>query len=332
MDAETRLRLVGLVKPYYTALGPFDGFDHAGRVLDAARALAAVEGPVDDDVLFCAAFLHDLADDESTVRRLTADAGLTGPIVDRVVQAAREADEESAPITPEGAILHDAHLTEGGPASAAIRAHVAGRDAGRPIEETAAILRDRLGRYRCVTPTGRAWQAENEAYVRYFLNVLVPRIARDAGRPIEVVDANPYAGAPEVWLVCPWCNDEATLPAALVGHDVLCPECFEVIYLNPGLTSGGGVRADRADTATFPRPRRCPRCRSRAVYRPARGLAAAVLIPVGAYWLYMSLAHGRLLLHPYADPLLALGLIVLGAEILLRPASRRCLACGHRWR
>jgi len=326
--------LKAFVGPRYAARDAMHDYAHVVRVLEAARTLAGDDPNLDEDLLVFGAHLHGVVGrDEAAVRAFLAGLDVDGERIERILQVARESLEETEPVTPEGAVLHDAHLTEGGPAFSVIKALYTGRERGRTDLESAAFLRDHvLGRYRCVTPTGRQWYAENERYTRFFLNRLAPRLAREEGQPALPEGPDPYAGEPTVGLTCPWCSEGIEVPACLVGNDVPCPECLGAIYLAPALRAGGAVGVAAADVADLPRLRRCPRCRSGAVWRPPLGLVGGLLIGAAVVWLAYTMAWEGVLLHPYADPLVALLILVGGVEVLLRPAAYRCRACGHRWR
>lgn len=154
---------------------PVDKFSHQPRLYRLARELAA-ELTCDDDVLFAAAWLHDLGvfighrpeDPEALARwdnvayalhsapEILVRLGFPGAKTPAVVEAIRTHLASAIPTTPEGIVLRDADILEQLGAVGILRtASKVGRDTRFPtFAEALAVLRRNLetlpGRLRLV--------------------------------------------------------------------------------------------------------------------------------------------------------------------------------------
>ncbi len=144
---------------------PADKFSHQPRLYRLTRELA-VELPGDDDVLFAAAWLHDLGvfvghrpeDPEALARwdnvayamhsapEVLAPLGFPPAKIPAVVEAIRTHLSSSAPTTPEGILLRDADILEQLGAVGILRTvSKVGRDTRFPtFAEAIAVLRRNL--------------------------------------------------------------------------------------------------------------------------------------------------------------------------------------------
>jgi uncharacterized protein len=170
---------------------PAWGYSHCMRDYDLARALAAADHvALDDDVLFAAAYLHDVAAfapwedtkaDHSDVGAKVVDTILTGtgfPMtkIDAVREAIRTHMYYRDPKGPEALYLHDADALDwlGAIGVARIIALV-DPNGGKPDAARAvAMLVDNLNKVpgRVLSPAGRARVPERQAELAKFLEDL----------------------------------------------------------------------------------------------------------------------------------------------------------------
>lgn len=168
---------------------PAWGYSHSVRDYALARELAAADHAVlDDDVLYAAAFLHDMAAfapwekekvdhaDEAAriVDTVLKDAGFPVGKIDAVRGAIRTHMFERDPVGPEAVYLHDADALDwlGAIGIARITALVDPNGGDPDGPKAAAMLADNLAKVpsRVLSPAGRALvparKAELEGYLR----------------------------------------------------------------------------------------------------------------------------------------------------------------------
>lgn len=179
---------------------PAWGYEHALRDYALARALAAADGVrLDDDVLFAAAMLHDIAaferwaaDDVDHADRAAAlvpemltEAGLPEAKIGPVQAAIRTHMYDRTPDQAEARYLHDADALDwlGAIGAARILALV-DTNGGQPNTATAiGMLRHNLNAASkaAVTPAGRAALPGRRDYLESFIATL----EREAGTSLQ---------------------------------------------------------------------------------------------------------------------------------------------------
>jgi len=172
----------------YAAKDTMHDLTHVRRVHRAAVRLAAVAGQVcDRQVLLVGAYLHGivyLPDRERLARRLLQDAGMPEALIERAVQAAQESQTDAEPRTPEGIVLHDGHLLEGGRAFLLAKTLVTGAARGSTLSEIIAYWDQHVrGRYRCALPVAQARYEEQQAFAQAAFDELTRDAGLDAGSP-----------------------------------------------------------------------------------------------------------------------------------------------------
>lgn len=170
---------------------PAWGYSHCLRDYALARELAAADhAAVDDDVLFAAAFLHDMAAfapwedlkaDHSDVGARRVDTVLEGsgfPMekIDAVRGAIRTHMYYRDPVGPEALYLHDADALDwlGAIGVARIMALVDPHGGNPDSPKAVAMLTDNLNKVpsRVLSPAGRARVPERQAELQKFLTDL----------------------------------------------------------------------------------------------------------------------------------------------------------------
>jgi hypothetical protein len=170
---------------------PAWGYSHSERDYALARELAAADHvAVDDDVLFAAAFLHDIAAfapwqkdkvdhaDEGAriVDTILAGTGFPMAKIEAVRGAIRTHMFARDPVGPEATYLHDADALDwlGAVGVARVIALVDPNGASPDGPTAARLLADNLARVppRVISPAGRAQLAAREVELRRFLQDL----------------------------------------------------------------------------------------------------------------------------------------------------------------
>ncbi len=170
---------------------PAWGYSHSQRDYDLAKALAAKDDvTLDDDVLFAAAFLHDIAAFDNWSKegtdhadratevsgKILTDAGFDPEKLDAAYSAMRTHMFARAPKTPEALYLHDADALDwlGSIGVARIIALVDAKGETPDGPAMAQRLRSNLENVpdRIFSPAGRAVMPERRAQLKKFLDDL----------------------------------------------------------------------------------------------------------------------------------------------------------------
>ena len=170
---------------------PAWGYSHSLRDYALARELAAADHvALDDDVLFAAAFLHDMAAfapwekpdadhaDEAAriVDGVLAGTGFPMAKIDAVRGAIRTHMYDREPVGREALYLHDADALDWlGAIGVARIVALADKDGGKPtVPEVIPMLRDNLAQVppRVLSPAGRARVGQRQAELERFLREL----------------------------------------------------------------------------------------------------------------------------------------------------------------
>ena len=178
----TAAELEACFAPDYAGKDTMHNLTHIRRVYRAAVRLASATGtPYDRDVLLIGAYLHGvvyLPERERQARRFLENTGVAGAVIDRAVSAAWESQTDAVPISPEGVLLHDGHLLEGGRSFLLVKTLVTGAARGNSLADIVAFWeRYVAARFRCVLPVGQKRYEEQEAFAR----AVFEELARDPG-------------------------------------------------------------------------------------------------------------------------------------------------------
>jgi uncharacterized protein len=174
-------------EPFYAGKDTMHDLSHVRRIHASAVALAARAGlEYQPSALLLGAFLHGVIYDpvkavvaEDCLREL----GVSAADIDRAAAAARESQTDAVPSTPEGLLLHDGHLLEGGRTFQVVKTLVTGAARGATLAEIVSYWeRNVHGRYRCFLPVAQSEYAERESFAKAVFAELRSEI-RDSGSP-----------------------------------------------------------------------------------------------------------------------------------------------------
>lgn len=170
---------------------PAWGYSHSARIYTLAKSLAAQDGAaLDDDVLYAAAFLHDMAafppwfdaarDHADVAAELAEgklrDTGFPMAKLDAVRGAIRTHMYFRDPVGPEATYIHDADALDwlGAIGAARMLALVDPKGAAPDGPAAARMIQDNLSKVpgRTFSPAGKAREAERRAQLESFLRNL----------------------------------------------------------------------------------------------------------------------------------------------------------------
>ncbi len=147
--------LQAFLAPFHVGADTMHDATHVRRV--SRRALEFAEHyPCNVGILRLAVQLHGIVNShELAIREFLTGRGVTAGEIDQVIEAARESEKESEARTPEGQLLHDAHLLEGDENFLITKSLVTGSARGQTLEETIAYLEAYLDAYHCCLPANQ---------------------------------------------------------------------------------------------------------------------------------------------------------------------------------
>ena len=155
--------LQAFLEPLHVGADTMHDASHIRRVSRRATEFAK-HYPCNVGVLRLAVQLHGLVNShELAIREFLAGRGVAPGEINQVIEAARESEKDSEARTPEGKLLHDAHLLEGDENFLITKSLVTGSARGQTLAETIAYLEAHLDAYHCCLPTN---QLEYERRVR----------------------------------------------------------------------------------------------------------------------------------------------------------------------
>lgn len=145
-------------RPYYQDKDIMHDWTHIERVHRAAQKLTKVASiEVDLSVVEAALMLHGIIYAiETEIRRFLASIGLPQQVLELIIKVAWESQKEERPITPEGLLLHDAHLLEGGKYFEIIKSLITGSVRGQSLRQTLDYIEQNLlEKGQCYTASGQ---------------------------------------------------------------------------------------------------------------------------------------------------------------------------------
>ena len=172
IDVLDRLRAAAAL--WYRDKDTMHDLSHIDRVTRAALSFTT-DSVADRATLEAAALFHGVVySQEADIRSLLEAEGIEAPDVERVIAVSWESQKEAAPQTPEGRILHDAHLLEGDENFLVTKALVTGSVRGQSLSATIDYMESQLGAHRCALPENQKEYERRELVVRNYIAKLRP--------------------------------------------------------------------------------------------------------------------------------------------------------------
>lgn len=160
----------GFVQSDYEDKDVMHNLSHVRRMLREAERLAQFRA-CDPELLMLGAYFHGVIySKENEVRVFLRGRGLPQDRIDKAVRIAWESQKESEPETIEGAVLHDAHLIEGGKTFLITKSLVTGTARGQTLEETISYIEQNiLGKFKCSLPEAQKIFEQKEEFAADFI-------------------------------------------------------------------------------------------------------------------------------------------------------------------
>ncbi len=140
---------ITFIAHFYQTEDPMHDLSHIARVL---RKVEEIKGnaDLDHDALIWAAYVHGIRKPNlPTVEKWLYDR-LPRDRAEKILNIAHESHSKSMPHSPEGIILHDAHLLEGGENFLALKCLLTSAYRGeRPGQAVAFTEQNILGKFHC---------------------------------------------------------------------------------------------------------------------------------------------------------------------------------------
>jgi uncharacterized protein len=176
--AELQPRVIALLGDFYSAKDTMHDLSHIERI--RARALEFAESrPCDLDVLQLAAYFHGFVSGrEEEVRDALSRWGVSPDGVEQVMTVAKESSKRADPASPEGQLLHDAHLLEGDDNWLITKGLVTGTARGQTLTETVSFLQKhwRESKARCCFPENQRPYEERVARAIAYMDNLAAEL------------------------------------------------------------------------------------------------------------------------------------------------------------
>jgi len=146
------------VAPFYGEKDIMHDFTHLERIRVALIDLIKEEPlKFDPFIIEAALYFHGIIyAKEAEIRQFLAQIEIATDDIEWIVQVAWESQKETPPVTPEGKLLHDAHLLEGGRNFEIIKSLITGSIRGQSLEETMQYIEQNLlTKGNCYTEAGK---------------------------------------------------------------------------------------------------------------------------------------------------------------------------------
>lgn len=163
------------VIPYYADKDLMHDLSHIERVLNNVnKYVLNYQDEVNLDIIRYAAYFHGIIYNfEREIRYWLLSTGLPRNITNLVITVAWESQKDEVPLTLEGKILHDAHMTEGGKVFLLVKSLITGSVRGQSLEETIDYIEDNIiGNGECYLPEAKVVYKLQQKYARNFIRDL----------------------------------------------------------------------------------------------------------------------------------------------------------------
>ncbi len=144
-------------REHYKGKDIMHDFTHIERIKFVLDNLAkTTELAFNEGLTEIALYFHGIIySHEPTIRKFLEEVGLPEVDIETVTKIAWESQKESKPTTPEGLLLHDAHMLEGGRNFEIIKSLITGSVRGQTLEETMVYIENNLiHKGHCYTEEG----------------------------------------------------------------------------------------------------------------------------------------------------------------------------------
>ena len=163
------------VAPFYKDDDIMHDLSHIERMLLSVRKLIKNEdATIDTEAIVCAAYFHGLTDEHAGAicKWLTAN-GVSGDRARFIITIAEDSIKSAVPRTPEGTILHDAHMIEGGTTFLIVKSLITGSVRGQTLDQTIEYIeKNILDKGTCDLPEANEMYMKEQAFAKQLLDDL----------------------------------------------------------------------------------------------------------------------------------------------------------------
>lgn len=162
-------------RPYYVKEDIMHNLCHIGRVLKSVeKLLENGKYDVDMDTVIWAAYFHGfIYNSEDDIVQWLKTQEVSEDKINKIVSVAWETLEDKVPVTLEGKVLHDAHMTEGAKTYLVVKSLITGCSKGQVLEETIGYMEDNiLDKGTCYLPEAQEFYTEQQNYAKEFVQNL----------------------------------------------------------------------------------------------------------------------------------------------------------------
>lgn len=163
------------VAPFYKDHDVMHDLSHIERMLWSAKKLMKNrDATIDAEAIGHAAYFHGLTDEhgDAIFKWLIAN-GVPEHKARLMIAIAEDSMKSAVPRTPEGTILHDAHMIEGGKTFLIVKSLITGSVRGQTLYQTIDYIeKNILDKGTCYLPEAKEIYKEEQAFAKQLLNDL----------------------------------------------------------------------------------------------------------------------------------------------------------------
>ncbi len=163
------------VAPFYKDYDVMHDLSHIERMRWSAKKLMKnAETTIDAEAISYAAYFHGHTDEHGdAIYKWLTDNGVPEDRAMLMIAIAEDSMKSAVPRTPEGTILHDAHMIEGGKTFLIVKSLITGSVRGQTLDETIEYIeKNILDKGTCYLPDAKEIYREEQAFAKQLLNDL----------------------------------------------------------------------------------------------------------------------------------------------------------------
>lgn len=163
------------VAPFHKDYDVMHDLTHIERMLWSAKKLIKnKDATIDTEAIGYAAYFHGLTDEHGdAILKWLMNNGVPEDKAGLIITIAEDSMKNAVPRTPEGMILHDAHMIEGGKTFLIVKSLIAGSVMGQTLDQTIEYIeKNILDKGACYLPEAKEMYREEQAFAKQLLNDL----------------------------------------------------------------------------------------------------------------------------------------------------------------
>ncbi|MBT3318134.1 MAG: hypothetical protein HN948_04555 [Clostridia bacterium] len=160
--------------PHYESKDIMHNLCHIDRIIRLAKKMCENHADAEIETVIFGAYFHGLVDNSTDdIQEYLSSINIVQSKIAKILQASRDSQINSIPISLEGSILHDAHLLEGGKTFIVTKCLVTGTARGQSLTETIAYMeKNIIGNGKVSLEENAATLDERQLYAKEFIREL----------------------------------------------------------------------------------------------------------------------------------------------------------------